>query len=65
MNERTGKSPLPGTLQERLRQGQFVMTAELVPPLSCDAQALLNKAVALRASPTPSMSPMAPERAPI
>jgi methylenetetrahydrofolate reductase (NADPH) len=48
MNERTGKSPLPGTLQERLRQGHFVMTAELVPPLSCDAQALLNKAVALK-----------------
>jgi methylenetetrahydrofolate reductase (NADPH) len=48
MNERTGKSPLPGTLQERLRQGHFVMTAELVPPLSCDAEALLNKAVALK-----------------
>jgi methylenetetrahydrofolate reductase (NADPH) len=48
MNERTGKSPLPGTLQERLRQGHFVMTAELVPPLSCDAQALLNKAAALK-----------------
>ena len=48
MNERTGESPLPGTLQERLRQGHFVMTAELVPPLSCDAQALLNKAVALK-----------------
>jgi methylenetetrahydrofolate reductase (NADPH) len=48
MNERTGKSPLPGTLQERLRQGHFVMTAELVPPLSCDAQALLDKAVALK-----------------
>ncbi|MFY9772458.1 MAG: methylenetetrahydrofolate reductase [Xanthobacteraceae bacterium] len=48
MNERTGKSPLPGTLQERLRQGHFVMTAELVPPLSCDAQALLNKAIALK-----------------
>ena len=48
MNERTGKSPLPGTLQERLRQGHFVMTAELVPPPSCDAQALLDKAVALK-----------------
>jgi methylenetetrahydrofolate reductase (NADPH) len=48
MNERTGKSPLPGTLQERLRQGHFVMTAELVPPLSCDVEALLNKAVALK-----------------
>jgi methylenetetrahydrofolate reductase (NADPH) len=48
MNERTGKSRLPGTLQERLRQGHFVMTAELVPPLSCDVEALLNKAVALK-----------------
>jgi methylenetetrahydrofolate reductase (NADPH) len=48
MNERTGKSPLPGTLQERLRQGHFVMTAELVPPPSCDAEALLNKAAALK-----------------
>ncbi|HEY2243020.1 MAG: methylenetetrahydrofolate reductase [Xanthobacteraceae bacterium] len=48
MNERTGKSPLSGTLQERLRQGHFVMTAELVPPLSCDAEALLDKAIALK-----------------
>ena len=48
MNEQTHKSPLPGSLRERLRQGHFVMTAELVPPLSCDAQELLNKAAALR-----------------
>jgi methylenetetrahydrofolate reductase (NADPH) len=48
MNEQSGKTPLPGTLQERLRQGRFVMTAELVPPLSCDARELLRKAAGLK-----------------
>ena len=48
MNDQTGKSPLPGSLRERLRQGRFVMTAELVPPLSCDARELLHKAAALK-----------------
>jgi methylenetetrahydrofolate reductase (NADH) len=48
MNEQSGKTPLPGTLQERLRQGRFVMTAELVPPLSCDAHELLRKAAGLK-----------------
>ena len=48
MNEQSGKSPLPGTLQERLRQRHFVMTAELVPPLSSDAQELLRKAAGLK-----------------
>jgi len=48
MTDQTGKSPLPGTLRERLRQGRFVMTAELVPPLSCDARELLHKAAALK-----------------
>jgi len=48
MNEHSGKSPLPGTLRERLRQGYFVMTAELVPPLSCDAEQLLSKAAMLK-----------------
>ena len=48
MNEQTRRSPLPGTLRERLRQGHFVMTAELVPPLSCDAGELLDKAAALK-----------------
>jgi methylenetetrahydrofolate reductase (NADPH) len=48
MNEQTRRSPLPGTLRERLRQGYFVMTAELVPPLSCDAGELLDKAAALK-----------------
>ena len=48
MNEHSDRSPLPGTLRERLRQGHFVMTAELVPPLSCDAEELLSKAAALK-----------------
>ena len=48
MNKHSGKSPLPGTLAERLRQGRFVMTAELVPPVSCDAQEFLRKAAALK-----------------
>jgi methylenetetrahydrofolate reductase (NADPH) len=48
MNDQTRKSPLPGTLRERLREGHFVMTAELVPPLSCDARDLLEKAAALK-----------------
>jgi methylenetetrahydrofolate reductase (NADPH) len=48
MNEHSGRSPLPGSLRERLRQGHFVMTAELVPPLSCDADELLSKAAALK-----------------
>jgi methylenetetrahydrofolate reductase (NADPH) len=48
MNEHSGRSPLPGTLAERLRQGRFVMTAELVPPVSCDAQEFLHKAAALK-----------------
>jgi methylenetetrahydrofolate reductase (NADPH) len=48
MNEQSGKSPLPGTLQERLRQRRFAMTAELVPPVSSDAQELLRKAAGLK-----------------
>jgi len=45
MNEAT---TLPPTLQERLRQGRFVMTAELAPPVSCDAKELLRKAADLK-----------------
>jgi len=48
MNEQSTKSPLPGTLQERLRQGRFVMTAEIVPPVSCDARELIHKAAPLK-----------------
>jgi methylenetetrahydrofolate reductase (NADPH) len=35
---------VPSTLRERLRAGLFVMTAEIVPPVSADAQALLAMA---------------------
>ena len=38
----------PRTFEERLRAGRFVMTAEVVPPLSCDAQDLIRKAAPLR-----------------
>jgi methylenetetrahydrofolate reductase (NADPH) len=48
MNEQTTKFPLPGTLQERLRQGRFVITAEIVPPVSCDATELIDTAAALK-----------------
>jgi methylenetetrahydrofolate reductase (NADPH) len=41
------KPSLP-TLEERLRAGRFVMTAEVAPPVSCDAQDLLAKALPLR-----------------
>ena len=43
-----GITPLPRTFAERLRAGRFVMTAEVAPPVSCDAQDLLRKAVPLR-----------------
>src|ERR1700691_6255019 len=46
MNEQA--TPLPYTLQDRLREGRFVMTAELAPPVSCDGQELLRKAAALK-----------------
>jgi methylenetetrahydrofolate reductase (NADPH) len=43
-----GSVPLPRTFAERLRAGRFVMTAEVAPPVSCDAQDLLRKATPLR-----------------
>ena len=43
-----GSTPLPRTFAERLRAGRFVMTAEVAPPVSCDAQDLLRKATPLR-----------------
>jgi len=48
MNDQSSRSPLSGTLQDRLRQGRFVMTAEIVPPVSCEAQQLLQKAAPLK-----------------
>ena len=47
MNEHSS-TPLPQSLQQRLRQGRFVMTAELAPPVSCEAQELLRKAAGLK-----------------
>jgi methylenetetrahydrofolate reductase (NADPH) len=38
----------PPTFEQRLRQGQFVMTAEIAPPVSCDAQDLRRKAAPLQ-----------------
>jgi methylenetetrahydrofolate reductase (NADPH) len=46
MNDQS--TSLPRTLEERLRAGRFVMTAEVAPPVSCDAQDLLHKALPLR-----------------
>ncbi len=43
-----GSVSLPRTFAERLRAGRFVMTAEVAPPVSCDAQDLLRKATPLR-----------------
>jgi methylenetetrahydrofolate reductase (NADPH) len=48
MNEHTTQSPIPGALRERLRQGRFVMTAEIVPPVSCDPTDLVRKAAPLK-----------------
>jgi len=45
MNEQS--TPRPRTLADKLRQGRFVMTAELAPPVSCDAEQLLRKAAGL------------------
>jgi methylenetetrahydrofolate reductase (NADPH) len=46
MNDQSAS--LPRTFEERLRAGRFVMTAEVTPPLSCDAQDLMRKAAPLR-----------------
>jgi methylenetetrahydrofolate reductase (NADPH) len=46
MNEQP--TPLPVTFKDKLKAGRFVMTAELVPPASCDAQDLLRKAAELK-----------------
>jgi methylenetetrahydrofolate reductase (NADPH) len=46
MNDASAHHP-PG-LAERLRAGNFVITAEVAPSVSCDAQDLLRKATPLR-----------------
>jgi methylenetetrahydrofolate reductase (NADPH) len=38
----------PGTLETRLNSGQFVVTAELTPPVATDASAALTQAKALK-----------------
>jgi methylenetetrahydrofolate reductase (NADH) len=41
--------PTPSSaLEQRLRDGRFVLTAEVVPPAACDPGDLLNKALPLR-----------------
>jgi methylenetetrahydrofolate reductase (NADPH) len=45
MNDQT--TPGPTALEDRLRRGQFVMTAEVAPPVSCDADDLRRKAAGL------------------
>ncbi|MGA2945326.1 MAG: methylenetetrahydrofolate reductase [Xanthobacteraceae bacterium] len=42
---------VPHTLEERLRAGRFVLTAELAPPVSCDAEDLRRKAAPLKGLP--------------
>jgi methylenetetrahydrofolate reductase (NADPH) len=46
MNDQS--SPGPHTLEERLRAGRFVISAELAPPVSCDAQDVRRKAAPLK-----------------
>src|SRR5947209_5009131 len=41
-------TPSSSALEQRLRAGAFVLTAEVVPPASCDADDLLQKALPLR-----------------
>jgi methylenetetrahydrofolate reductase (NADPH) len=41
----------PRSLEERLKAGRFSITAELAPPVSCDAQDLHRKAAALKGLP--------------
>ena len=38
----------PSTLASKLRDGRFVMTAEITPPVSCSAADMLDKALPLR-----------------
>ena len=46
MNDRA--SPGLSTFEERVRAGRFVMTAEIAPPVSADAQDLRRKAAPLK-----------------
>ena len=48
MNDSGPPSITATGLEHRLRSGQFVMTAEVAPPVSCDPEELLKKALPLR-----------------
>ena len=39
---------MTSTLEQKLKAGRFVMTAEVVPPISCSADDLLKKALPLK-----------------
>ncbi|MGB6536869.1 MAG: methylenetetrahydrofolate reductase, partial [Xanthobacteraceae bacterium] len=41
-------APGLSTFAERLRQRRFAITAEIAPPLSCDAQDLVRKVAGLK-----------------
>jgi methylenetetrahydrofolate reductase (NADPH) len=49
MNGKTAATA--ASLEERLRAGRFVITAELAPPVSCDADDLRTKAALLKGLP--------------
>src|ERR1700694_5090525 len=49
MNDHT--APIVRSLEERLKAGRFVITAELAPPVSADAADLRGKAAALKGLP--------------
>jgi methylenetetrahydrofolate reductase (NADPH) len=49
MNDQT--EARPRTLEQRLQAGRFVLTAELAPPVSCDADDLRRKAAPLKGLP--------------
>ncbi len=44
----TAATPPKPDLERKLRDGRFVLTAEVTPPVSCDAQDLLAKALPLK-----------------
>jgi methylenetetrahydrofolate reductase (NADPH) len=48
MQDKIPPGQLPDTFEQRLRSGRFVLTAEVAPPVSCDAGDVLKKALPLR-----------------
>ena len=48
MNEPSASTPGAASLADLLRAGRFVMTAEVTPPVSCDRDDLMQKALPLR-----------------